>query len=393
MRNLRYLWVFSNYDNWMCTWHQRQIARQRERGYDVESFLLKPNPHKDEAYYFPKLDRMWRIGDPDLMRTYENLAEKLVDKDVLVHYSGVNLHPEFLRQLNVTKVFICGDDPESTKILSKPVAPFYDIQLVSNIAAVPMYKEWGLKNVHFWPLGSLTQEDAVSDITELQISNPSHRTIPIVFFGAFGGVSLMRAKRLSTLAHAFPQALCAGSGWPRGFIDWDEMWTNYRISQIGWNVHNSTGPINYRTYDLAAYGVMQICDNKAHLGNIYELDKEVIGFDTIDEAIELTNYFLTHVEEQRAIAVGGWKRWKQDYTPDRVWDKLTNIVDSHVSERQTLTNSTEIRLQLQNHEQHTRLKRQISQMLDGPRVIGSRLKSQIRKPIAKFARKILYPAK
>lgn len=39
---------------------------------------------------------------------------------------------------------------------------------------------------------------------------------------------------------------------------------------------------------------MQICDNKSHLHMIFEVGKEAVGFDNVDEAIDLTRYYLAY---------------------------------------------------------------------------------------------------
>jgi hypothetical protein len=109
------------------------------------------------------------------------------------------------------------------------------------------------------------------------------------------------------------------------------MWATYRKAQIGWNIHNSSGPINFRTYELAAYGVMQICDNKSNLPYIYELGREVVGFDSIEDCVALTEYYLAHATEQREIALAAWKRWRRTYTPDQVWYRLVSIVEENWS--------------------------------------------------------------
>lgn len=292
-------------------------------------FCVTPAEVQKRWLAFPELDRRWRSGDRVLMEMYERLARKLEDRDVLILYNGANLHPEFVAWLNVLKVYTAGDDPESTEILTRPIAPAFDIHLVNNIACLDMYRSWGLKQVHFWPLGSLSTIDDVADINETSIRDVSKRPVPIVFFG---GYQQHRRDRFDRVMQAFPGAFCAGSGWPRGFLPWDDMWRIYRQSQIGWNFHNSTGPINFRTYELPAYGVMQICDNKANLGKIFELDKEAVGFDSIDECIDMTRYYLDHPVEQRDIAAAGWQRWRQDYHPDRVWERLVEIVETHWQE-------------------------------------------------------------
>ena len=98
-------------------------------------------------------------------------------------------------------------------------------------------------------------------------------------------------------------------------------------ANIGLNIHNSTGPINTRLFYLPANGVMQICDNKKYLGEVFELGKEVIGFDTIEECIELTNYYLNHKDEARMIAANGWKRAIRDYNEEAVFARLVKKIE------------------------------------------------------------------
>jgi len=330
-KKIKYLWVYSASNEWVVSWHENLIKRRQERGYDVIGFCNTPISMKRRWLPFPELDRRWKMGDPILLSMYESLLDCVVDRDVLILYNGANLHPEFVMLLSLLKVYSAADDPESTEILTKPVAPAFDIHLVNNIACLDMYRSWGLENVYFWPLGSLSTIDDVSDLTEESITDVNKRKIPLVFIG---GVTSWRKERQKKLTRCFPNTFLAGCGQPRGDISWNEMWATYRNSQIGWNMHNSSGPINFRTYELPAYGVMQICDNKSNLGKIFQLNKEVVGFDTIDECIEKTQYYLDNPEEQREIALAGWHRWKKDYHPDQIWEVLINIVGKHYFENQ-----------------------------------------------------------
>ena len=325
---LRYLWAYSGGgSDFVHRWHCRLLQRRLARGFDVVNFCISP-PQLGHWLTFDQLDRKWRLGDPTLLRMYEQLAELAEQCDVLVLFNGKNLHPEFVRQLSIVKVYTSGDDPESWDLISKHLAPEFDIHLINNIACLDLYRSIGCEYVHFWPLGSLTLEDDVVDLSPDVIADMSRRTIPIAFIG---DRNRLKRARLDELVTAFPGAKCRGLKWPSGFADFDEMWATYRLTQIGWNIHNSTGPINFRTYDLAATGVMQICDNKSYLGQIYDLDEECCGFDSIDDCIDLTRYYLSHVEEQRAIAVAAWTRWKACYSPDRIWDRLVAIVEGRVS--------------------------------------------------------------
>jgi spore maturation protein CgeB len=342
-KKIKYLWVYSASNEWVVSWHEKLIKRRRERGYDVIGFCNTPPFMNRRWLPFPELDRCWKMGDPKLLSMYESLIDCLYDRDVLILYNGANLHPEFVKLLSLLKVYSAADDPESTNILTKPVAPAFNIHLINNIACLDMYRSWGLENVYFWPLGSRSTTDDVSDLNEESILGLDKRKIPVVFFG---GLNALKKERLKKLMTCFPSAFIAGPGMPRGFIPWDEVCNSYRNAQIGWNIHNSSGPINFRTFELPAYGVMQICDNKANLGKIFQLDKEVVGFDTIDECIEKTQYYLDHQEEQREIALAGWHRWKNEYNPDQIWELLIHVVDDYYLKNQKkwgTTNPTEIK--------------------------------------------------
>ena len=327
-KDLKYLWVYSAADEWIVSWHNKLISRRRNLGYDIEGFCITPQEFNRRWIAFPHLDKLWRLGDERLMKMYSQLADRLQGKDVLILYNGANMHPEFVKTLDVIKIYSAGDDPESTDVLTKPVAPAFDIHLVNNIACVDMYKSWGLKRVHFWPLGSFVfLED--NSFNEDELYDVNQRNVPIVFFGEY---QELRKDRLKKLYDNFPDGYFAGKGWPRGYVNWDHVFNVYKRSQIGWNLHLSTGPINFRTYELPAYGVLQLCDNKSHLGEIFKLNEEVVGYDSIEECIELTKYYLNNVEEQRKIAVAGWERWKMDYHPDKVWEKLIDILNLYLHE-------------------------------------------------------------
>jgi 2-polyprenyl-3-methyl-5-hydroxy-6-metoxy-1,4-benzoquinol methylase len=62
------------------------------------------------------------------------------------------------------------------------------------------------------------------------------------------------------------------------------------------------------------------------LGYLFKLGEEVIGYNSINEAIELIRYYLEHEEERKIIALNGWKRALQDYSEEAVWELLTDKI-------------------------------------------------------------------
>jgi hypothetical protein len=295
----------------------RYLSRLRQSGFDVDGFCLTLSPPA-QCLSFPELDRMWRRGDRRLLNTYEKLLHALEGCDVFFNAAGINLHPEFVEQLPVVTVFGCNDDPENSENLSRPAAASYDLCMIGNIAEIEMYKSLGVKRVEWLPMGlqpgiwdqTLTKEEILNGTRDIDLFMLVDRMYPV------------RKARLDQLAAAFPNGSFYGNGWGNGYLPTGSEMEWLKRTKIGPNIHNSTGPINFRTFYLPANGVLQICDNKSHLSQIYKLGEEAIGFDNIIECIELCRYYLHHDEERRRIAANGWARATTDYTEVSIFERL-----------------------------------------------------------------------
>ena len=195
--------------------------------------------------------------------------------------------------------------------------------MVGNIAEVDNYGKWGVKKARYWPLG-FRQDDYDPLLTKNDILNGERKNDITLLCERLTGY---RADCLNKFISAFPDGAYYGRGWPKGFLPESERIKVYTQTKIGINFQNSTGPINFRTFVLPANGVLQICDNKANLDKIFCVGKEVIGFDTVEEAIELCRYYPENDEERRKIAVAGWERAGRDYNEIAVFKLLINSID------------------------------------------------------------------
>lgn len=330
LKSKKMLLVHSNTSLNMRLWHERKCLSARKLGYDLSVFdmseYMKPT-------IFPYLDKMWRKRDPQLMRLYDVLGQRIDTCDVFIHYNGALIHPKFLEQFNCIKIYHCADDPDASKHLSKPVATVYDVCAISNPACMDMYKSWGVKKVFFWPLGAFHYQEEQKDLLQEQ-----KRDIPLIYIGSKYGITnirfignflgLHKKKRLmNQLERRFPTLQGYGSGWSNSWIADELVPDVYRRSRIGINVHNSLGPINGRLYDLAAFGVCQICDNKSNLNFVYEEGKEIIGFETPKECFELIRYYEANPKEAQKIAKAGRERFMRDYTMTAIWEQFFRDVN------------------------------------------------------------------
>jgi spore maturation protein CgeB len=335
-KNLRYLLGYSHYEyefnirEWVEGW----VNRLRAQGIDVQGYCMTLNPPGGRLTS-DEIEERYRRKDPELMKFYEDLSYTLESYDVFVNWNGINTHPEFVKSLSTFNVYGCFDDPESTEHLSKPVAAAYDLCMVGNIAEIDQYKSWGVKEAHFWPNG-FRINDYDPNITEEQILT-GIRGIPVTMMCE--RESPWRRERLDKFASAHPGGAYFGKGWPNGFLPEADRIPLLQKTKIGINIHNSTGPINFRTFYLPANGVLQVCDNKQHLGKIFELGKEVIGYDSMEEAIDLVHYYLQHDDERKQIALNGYRRTMKDYNEIEVFRTMINHVERIIDERAAIAQS------------------------------------------------------
>ena len=324
-RSLRVLLLYEEFRVDAGEFYKRHIRKLIESGFNVDGFCITIDP-PNSRLDFNSLDLAWKKGNRKLLRLYEQLKQKAQHFDVLLLHNGSGLHPDFLSELNTFNAYQCFDDPESSSVISQPVAKYFDACFVGNIASLNQYRAFGCKNVFFRPLGFYESTNSLLDnVTEREILSRKEDIDACIFCER---ESKWRQSRLDYVIQHVENFVGAGNGWPLGRISDQEVLQYYRRAKIGLNLHNSTGPINLRTYALPANGVMQVCDNKFHLGHLFELDKEVVGYQDIEEVPDLIRYYGGHDQERKKIAIAGWKRAIRDYNEVAIWEKqMTEIAE------------------------------------------------------------------
>mgnify|MGYP001219787509 CR=1 FL=1 len=320
MNCLRYLWTYPAYSKDRIHHEENIVSRIKKYGYNIESF---PIPCPQGWLSFQQLDKKVKDKEKSIQTIYEELIEKCTNIDVMISSGGAMLHPDVIFKTKTYNVYICADDPESSSILSEPVAPYFDFCFTTNIACVDTYKSWGCKNVS-WLFHALRPGEYDAKTNEDTIAS---KNIDISMFCENIYKLSDRNSKIEKLLNDFPQAIIRGKGWPKGFVSKNEMFSIYQKTKIGWNIHNSIGPTNTRLYTLPGFGILQICDNKKNLNEIFTVDKEIVGFDSINECVDKTKYYLSRNNERIEIAINGWKRVNKDYTEIKQWEKILSSIE------------------------------------------------------------------
>jgi spore maturation protein CgeB len=311
----------SGVDNWYA-----ELAAASGDELEVVCFSVTVDPLGSRLSW-RELDRRWQLRDRVLLPMYQRLQQAAETCDVLLLYDGANVHPEFLRYLSTFNVYCRFDDPERSTEPSEPVAAAFDAVFYGNVASRFQYEQWGCKKLAWLP--HFTAPSDVAAVSERQSLLAAPREVDIALVCEKNS---MRRRRLEMLSAAFPRARCHGAGWAAGEISDADSRRLFTSAKIGWNVSESAGPGDKRTFLLAGFGVLQICDNKTGLGRIFALGTEAVGFDTIPEAIELTRYYLAHEEERQVIAAAGWRRYWRDYHAGAIWERIRLQLDAWLPE-------------------------------------------------------------
>ena len=71
-----------------------------------------------------------------------------------------------------------------------------------------------------------------------------------------------------------------------------------------------------RIFDLMGAGGFVISNYQAEIPEYFEIDKEIVLYESIPDLINKIDYYLTHDDERKQIAKNGHDRIKKEHTYD-----------------------------------------------------------------------------
>lgn len=310
-----------------------EIESASDAEYEFIPFNHDPYLGVEEYTDSFRLDRLYHLRDPRLMKMYSDLGRLIGEcrADALIVTNCPPYHPDYLRKLKVYRALYSTDDPEATYKRNIPYLHAYQHVFYADPAYSPdmdmdeKMRYCGMVNADWLPISAF---DFEFDPTRIERSILSaERDIDIVYIGAFWKQKLdLLAKVKKAFGNRFRQYgyfkpihniymnLRYGNiGWVRA-ISFPERVELYQRSKIGFNVHwNEYGLGNQRLYHLPANGVMQICDCAPHIDRVFKAGEEVVGYRGADDLIDKLKYYLDHDEERKEIALRGFRRTMREY--------------------------------------------------------------------------------
>lgn len=303
------------------------------------------NQKEFEQYYISN-----KIKFEEAYGALKNIIKENKIDLVLFCANLIPFKPEFLYEIKkIAKIasWVQDDDVyRRGQQISKPYVKYYDYSFCSavyykwdKILLKDKYKERWAKTTEFIPLGLYYHK--FDENREIKYDN---RDIDIVYIWWAYPKKILRIFKLKkhfgdrmriywrwwisqTQRKNFllKIALWWYNVWEIKSLTQEEFVDIYHRTKIWFNLHQEYWPTNARMYELPWNWVMQICDNEKWLNKLFELDKEVVGYKTLNEAIKKIEYYLVHDNERIKIAKAGNKR-VQNYKIEKCFEKIFNTV-------------------------------------------------------------------
>jgi len=132
-------------------------------------------------------------------------------------------------------------------------------------------------------------------------------------------------NRPNLIRHFFPNPILKNY---MGELWGMDMYNKLANSKITFNSHGDVAgeyAVNMRMYEATGCGTLLLTDGKYSKLKLFEDRKEVVFYDSIEEAIELVDYYLKHENERVSIANAGQKVTFEKYN----YRKTTELMISY----------------------------------------------------------------
>lgn len=284
------------------------VKALRQLGHEVVLFNYQYNNLFERAYKKVSLQKLNIYKNKKLLEVAGQ-----VKPDLFFSIYGVIHEKETIERVKALRIpTACWwlNDPFQLPFGQTSSAPVYDFYFSNSAGAQPIYKENGVNNIHFLPVG--IDPDVHRKIGGLE------KKYDVVFMGDHHPIReriinmLIESGIDVTIFGPWRRKLAADSPLvPRlalkTFFTPEQMVTTFNQSKIVLNIHTWMGRwpygLNPRLFEAAGCGAFQVADFKEEMPMFFENKKDVVWFQDERELPELIRYYLTHDDEREKIAL------------------------------------------------------------------------------------------
>lgn len=283
----------------------------------------KKNYNFDENVYESLLNLFSEIVRYFYRREFRSSGIAKVQKDIInlvktekpdyvfLPTSMYEIQENTLKQIRASGALIFAwysDDHCRFDNYSKYFIPLVDYNITTDAASYQKYKQLGAKCV----------------LSQWAVNHRNYKKInkKMKYDVSFVGRNISnRAIFIKKIINENINVHTFGEGW-NGIISFDEVINVINSSKINLNFSGSymsaeIKQIKGRNFEIPMCGGFCLTEYIPGIEEFYKIDKEIVCFNSIEEAIHKIKYYLNNEDERKAIAQAGWERAQREHT----WEK------------------------------------------------------------------------
>lgn len=107
-----------------------------------------------------------------------------------------------------------------------------------------------------------------------------------------------------------------------------DLYKVYYSSKINLNVslHSIESGIPQRVFDIMSVGGFVLSNYQAEIEELFEVDKEIVTYRSMDDYMDKVKYYLAHEEQRIRIGINGYLKVRDNYTYPIILEKILNLV-------------------------------------------------------------------
>jgi len=229
---------------------------------------------------------------------------------------------------------------------------YLDYCVTNAVEAVPKYKALGARVIQTIPnTGTAIHRDWTKIEENYEVSFVGSR------YYADRELWVEQLKNKNIPLHLF------GNGWTE-YVSFEDMLDIFKTSKINLNFSRTPTQnklqIKGRMFQVCLAGGFLLTEYVPGIERYFEIGKEIVCFNNIEELTEKITYYLNNETERRSIAEAGWKKATNSYTSlhmiSRVFTDIERIAKNEELHKKAkvarLTDNTQIRRLFSSHYLH-----------------------------------------
>lgn len=305
-----------------------QVTWLKEKGFTI------PHSHQWQIGlhhgFIPWLSRNYRKRLNDILK----IQIEYYQPDIVLNQAMDGISNSFFSNIKSDIGFLVGQHAAMPLPEKENYSP-YDLVISSFPPTVDFFRNKGIPS----ELHRLAFEPRILSSLE-----NSQKKYDVTFVGSFAPVHKSRIEWLEYLIEEFPQIKVwssdihllskespirkcyVGPAWGR------QMYQVFYESKITLNHHGSIPPFanNFRLYEATGVGTCLVTDWKNNLYEMFEPEKEVVAYHSVENCADSIRYLLEHEQVREKIAHAGQMRTLNDHNFYKRMQEFLEIVTKYL---------------------------------------------------------------